>query len=104
MGMVDAAAKAQESILQSQLKSEKSAMEVRHKSAELLGVNSDENVVVKYSKLAGRSTEYVLQIAKESMLNMPGCVSGRKGIIAVRAKTAEGVGIVKATAKKATKK
>ena len=97
-----AEASAKESTLQVQLQTEKKAMEVRHKSAELLDLASQDHAVIKFGKNAGRKTEYALQIAKESMLNMPGCVPLRKGIITVQAKTAEGLDSVKLQTKKVT--
>ena len=101
MGADDAA---NETTLQAQLATEKAAMVTRHKSAELLDVASADNAVVKFGKSAGRKTEYALFVVKESVLNMPGCASGRSGFGTVKAKTAEGVDMVKAQTKKVTDK
>ncbi len=45
-----------------------------------------------------RQTEYALFTVKETMLNMPGCASGRHGCVAVRVKAEQGVGAVRAYA------
>ena len=44
-------------------------------------------------------TEYALFTVKETMLNLPGCASGRPGCVAVRVKGEQGVGAVKAKMK-----
>ena len=95
---------ANETKLQAQLATEKVAMVTRHKSAELMALASSDNAVVKFGKSAGRKTEYALFVVKESVLNMPGCASGRNGFVSVKAKTVEGVDMVKTQTKKATDK
>ena len=104
MGVVDTTATANETTLQTQLKIEKSSMTTRHLSAEMMAKVSSENAVVKFGKSAGRKTEYALFVVKESVLNMPGCASGRNGFVSVKAKTVEGVDMVKTQTKKATDK
>ena len=47
MGMVDTTATAKESVLQTQLKTDKAAMTTRHLSAEMMAKVSSENAVVK---------------------------------------------------------
>ena len=101
MGAEDAA---NETTLQAQLVVEKAAMVPRHKGAEMLDIASADNAVIKFGKSAGRKTEYALFVVKESVLNMPGCASGRNGFVSVKAKTVEGVDMVKTQTKKATDK
>ena len=55
MGMVDTTATANESVLQTQLKTDKAAMTTRHLSAEMMAKVSSENAVVKFGKSAGRN-------------------------------------------------
>ena len=144
--MVDirATATANESTLQTQLKTEKASMTTRHLSAEMMAKASSENAVVRFGKSAGRNTEYALFTAtpnpnpspsrcprpspkpsssqnpeicpnptptlalatryalftlKKTMLNLPGCASGRHGCVAIRVKAEQGVGAVKAKVK-----
>lgn len=94
MGAPDDAAN--ETKLQTQLKAEKLALLTRHTSAELADAASADNAVVKFGRSAGRKTEYALFIVKKSLLNMPGCATGRSGCVSVKAKVAEGVDMVKA--------
>ena len=57
MGVVDTTASANESTLQTQLKTEKWSMTTRHLSAEMMAKVSSENAVVKFGRSAGRNTE-----------------------------------------------
>lgn len=138
MGVVDTTASANESTLQTQLKTEKSSMTTRHLSAEMMAKVSSENAVVKFGRSAGRNTEcavhcytepstlalalaqtlapaptlalslpgpwpnttrYALFTVKETMLNLPGCASGRHGCVAVRVKAEQGMSAAKAKMK-----
>eukprot|EP00320_Phaeocystis_rex_P001374 CAMPEP_0119065240 /NCGR_PEP_ID=MMETSP1178-20130426/8106_1 /TAXON_ID=33656 /ORGANISM="unid sp, Strain CCMP2000" /LENGTH=106 /DNA_ID=CAMNT_0007046741 /DNA_START=29 /DNA_END=349 /DNA_ORIENTATION=- len=101
---VAATASANEASLQTQLKTEKAAMVTRHNAAEVLAKASSENAIVKFGKSAGRKTEYALFVLKETMLNLPGCASGRKGCVAIRVKAKAGVEGAKAQTKKMTGK
>ena len=57
MGVVDTTASANESTLQTQLKTEKSSMTTRHLSAEMMAKASSENALIKFGKSAGRNAE-----------------------------------------------
>ena len=57
MSVVDTTATANESTLQTQLKTKKWSMTTRHLSAEMTAKVSSENAVVKFGRSAGRNTE-----------------------------------------------
>ena len=57
MSAIDTMAAANETQLQTQLKTEKAAMTTRHLSADMMAKASSENALIQFGKAAGRHTE-----------------------------------------------
>ena len=57
MSAIDTMAAANETQLQTQLKTKKAAMTTRHLSADMMAKASSENALIQFGKAAGRHTE-----------------------------------------------